>query len=98
MVTGKTATTLEYGIFKLETVSCGDCRFLREDTEKGEGYICLAHAHRSIDPKGEKECQRFLKKTHKRRVTPVKLESPIRGKDDVFDTKPLYELISGNGS
>lgn len=98
MVIGKTATTPEYGIFKLETVSCEDCRFLREDAEKGEGYICLAHAHRSIDPKGEKECQRFLKKTQKRRVTSVKLDPPIRERDDAFDTKPLYELISGKGS
>jgi len=96
MMFGKKVTTLEDQLFKLETVSCEDCRFMREDNE--EGYICLAHARRRIEPKGKKECQRFLKNALNQKITPIRLDPPIREKSDIFDTKPLYELISGNAS
>lgn len=98
MIFRKTAMALEYQIFKLETVSCEDCRFLRKETENGEGCICLAHARRRIDPKGKKECQRFLKNMPNQKITPIRLDPPIREKSDVFDTKPLYELLNGKAS
>lgn len=98
MIFRKKASTLEYQIFKLETVSCEDCRFMREETEKGEGYICLAHARSRIDPKEKKECQRFLKNMPSQKITPVRLDPPVREKSDAFDIKPLYDLISGKAS
>jgi len=88
MMFGKKVTTPEDQIFKLETVSCEDCRFLREENKKGEeSYICLAHARRKID-----------KNTLNQQIYTIKLDPPIREKADIFDTKPLYELISGNAS
>ena len=91
----KRASKAKNRLLSFEKVSCGDCRFIREDDLEGEeGHICLALARRRIDPREKKECQRFLKKAVKRK-TDVEIEKTIRDTDDVFDLKNLYKLMSG---
>ena len=94
MVFRKTVTTPVNQMFKLETVSCEDCRFMREENKEGR-YVCLAQARRRVHTKGKKECQRFQRNTPSQQTDFVEPKDPVRENTDFFDTRPLYELISG---
>jgi hypothetical protein len=79
----------------LEEVSCEDCRFMREENTDGEeGYICLAHARRGINPRDRRECRRFLSAVE-RKMDFKEFGDTIEESDDYFDTKHLNNLMSG---
>ena len=78
-----------------EEVSCEDCRFMREeDTDGGEGYVCLARARRGVNPRERRECRRFLSAVE-RKMDFKEFGDTVGEVNDYFDTKHLNNLMSG---
>lgn len=96
MTSKKKVITPEKHLLKPQKVTCEDCRFIREENTDGdESYICLAHARRSIDPREEKECQRFLENAVDQKKDFIEFKQTNKENIEVFDTKKLYDLMTG---